>query len=92
MSATRLYRLDVVYPPGSDEWRWAPPGWDDDPDNQEMEPDTGAWGPAPFSWPAVRRYLSRSGAERRANLFRKYGAVVTVVASDPITWPDGGGV
>lgn len=84
-----VYRLDVTYPPGSDEYGWAPEGWDDAPENQEMEPDTGAWGPAPFHWPAVRRYQSRGGAERRAELLRSYGATVTVVRSNPVTWPAG---
>jgi hypothetical protein len=38
-------------------------------------------------WPVARMYFNRPHAERRADLFRKYGATVVVEASDPITWP-----
>lgn len=107
----RLYRLDVVLPPGSDpaaddyDPDWEPPNWreiDRDlyartaprlpaPDGDPFgdEPDMAGWEPSPFFWPAARIYRSRSGAETRADLFRRYGAVVTVVASNPVTWPDG---
>lgn len=87
MTETRVYRLDVIYPPGSLEWGWEPPGWDGWGDERaSAHPEDG--GPAPFQWPSVRRYLSRRGAETRAALLRKYGAIVTVVASNPVTWPE----
>ncbi len=79
----RVYRLDVTYPPGSRRPGWQPAGWES------------RWAPGPipdgeadyFRWPAERRFLSRSGAMKRAALLRSYGAEVTVVASDPVTWP-----
>lgn len=79
---TRVYRLDVTYPPGSDAPGWTPEGWD--PDEYRD-----AWTDK-FVWPRARKFLSRRGAEDRAKLLRSYGATVTVVPSDPVTWPDGG--
>ncbi len=69
-----VFRLDVAYPPGSQEPGWEPPGWD---------PDLQPWNEGSFSWPRNRRYLSRKGAEQGAGMFRKYGAKVEIVPSLP---------
>ena len=38
-------------------------------------------------WPRPRLdYLTRSGAEARADLLRSLGATVTIEASNPVTW------
>lgn len=80
----RVYRLHVEYPKGSDEWGWEPEGWDDgwsgDPDND-----------ASFRWPIEKLYLSKSGARGRARLFEKYGATVTIEASEPVVWASDNG-
>ncbi|WP_433357742.1 hypothetical protein ACQP25_44950 (plasmid) [Microtetraspora malaysiensis] len=83
---TYLYRLNVEYPPGSDEWGWEPPGWQHNPIAQVIDPETGGHECASFSWPTVRPYLSQSAAKRRADLLRSYGAVVTIQRSQPIAW------
>ncbi len=38
--------------------------------------------------PARRHYLTRPGAEHHAATLREAGALVAVVPSDPVTWPD----
>lgn len=83
---TYLYRLHVEYPPGSDELEWEPPGWRDNPEHWDTDPETGAPEPRWFSWPTVRLYLSQTAAKRRADLLRSYGATVTVERSQPIVW------
>ena len=88
MSRRYLYRLDVTYPPGSNEYGWSPPGWDEDPTNDAVEAETGAPYTAPFWWPTHHVYQSRSGAKKRADLLRKYGATVALIRSNPVTWPD----
>lgn len=86
----RIYRLVVQYPEGSHDsegWpvdSWEPPDWR--PVDLIEEPDTGAWITPPFKWPSVRCYLSRTGAEGRAKLLRRYGAVVEVQRSEPVVW------
>lgn len=84
----RVYRLDVEYPPGSREPGWQPPGWEE---NWDKHPEF--WGAGeeefpPFRWPRVGRYLSKSGAGKRARTLRKLGAEVTVVSSRPVEWED----
>lgn len=88
MARTYLYRLDVTYPPGSDEPDWAPSGWGADESHWEQEADTGAAGVAPFVWPRARTYMSRAAALRRAALLESYGATVAVCRSLPVVWPD----
>lgn len=39
-----------------------------------------------FRWPQARRYLSYSGARKRADLLRRYGCVVGIQRSEPIIW------
>lgn len=73
---TYVYRLDVLYPEGSNAPGWEPPGWE--PDNPEYE--------EAFRWPAVRLYLSRSGALARAKLLESYGAKVQIVPSCAVDW------
>lgn len=86
-----IYRLDVLYPEGSrfdpehpEDRRW-----------DHWEPPGGTWDPGysadpeyddRFRWPAERLYLSSSAAKRRAALFEKYGAKVTIERSEPVTW------
>lgn len=77
----RVYRLVVEVPEESWEPGWMPEGWGHQPWTPEEERTT-------FQWPRTRDYLSRSGAEKRADLFRKYGATVRVVASAPVEFPD----
>jgi len=52
---------------------------------RDYNPETGDW----IGWPVNRMYFSRANAERRADLFRRYGATAAVDASDPVTWPSG---
>jgi hypothetical protein len=84
---TRVYRLAVTYPPGSLEWGWEPPGWEPDEYRITSGTDAGAWDSEAFRWPANRLCLSMGTAKRRAAIFRKYGAEVTIEPSDPVTWP-----
>jgi hypothetical protein len=83
---THVYKLVIEYPPGSLEPGWEPPGWDPletDTDWVVDEYDEMRWA----GWPQNRLYLSRTGAKRRADLLRKYGAAVEVVQSLPVEWP-----
>lgn len=64
------------------------PGADEGPFGPDTEPDMSGWELTPFYWPAARIYRSKSGADVRADLFRRYGAAVRVVRSNPITWPE----
>lgn len=70
------YRLTVLLPdePTLDEWE---PAWHDLEGTEE------------FYWPRWQRYyFSASGAKKRADLLRKYGATVTVERSEPIVWTE----
>jgi hypothetical protein len=87
---TRVYRLAVTLPEGSDAPGWEPPGWEPDDYRITSGPDAGAWDSHPFRWPANRLCLSPGTAKRRAAIFRKYGATVVIEASEPVTWPSGG--
>lgn len=69
---TRLYEMDVTYPPGAHTPGWRPWGWNPD---------------VPFSWPTYGRCLSLATARRRATELESYGAYVTIHPSNPITWP-----
>lgn len=87
--ATYLYRLQVTYPEGTD-WPWEPEGWSEFAAERGLvDEDGGAVG---FYWPAERTYLSRSGAEARAEAFRRWGATVEVQRSKPVEWPQPEGV
>jgi hypothetical protein len=84
----RVYRLQVAYPEGSHDEHglpvpgWQPPGWV--PTFGYAHDD----GPEPFGWPRVRAYLSRGGADKRADLLRSFGATVEVEASKPVEWEE----
>lgn len=80
MSATRVYRLDVTYPPGSLVPGWEPAGWDPEPAPYDEDRER-------FRWPVNRLCLTPTTAKRRAALFRSYGAQVEIVPSKPIEWP-----
>ena len=83
--ATYLYRLIVTLPPEAADPEWEPQAWLDEPvpPVQYAEGDD-----ARFSWPSNQHYLSATNAKRRADLFRKYGAEVTIERSAPVTWPE----
>jgi hypothetical protein len=93
----RVYRLNVAYPEGSRTAEggtapgWRPEKW------QPGEPFSRLWdaeGADPeFAWPVYgpRRYLSKTGAGKAAEIYRRCGCTVEVVASDPVTWPEDGG-
>jgi hypothetical protein len=75
------YVLDVTYPEGSFTFGWAPEDW---VAPYQFGPNDELDG---FRWPSLRPYFSLSGATKRANLLRKYGAEVTVIRSLPMEWP-----
>lgn len=83
-----LYRLDVTLPPGAADPGWEPQAWLDELPPYPVEGAPPEFLESSFRWPANRPYLSRSAAKRRADLFRKYGATVSVVRSEPVTWPE----
>ena len=72
------YRLEVEYPPGVG-WSNPPELWEDEDDS----PDSRG-----FQWPQTRRYLSYSGAKKRADLLRRYGCVVGIQRSERIEWTE----
>jgi hypothetical protein len=85
-----LYRLNVTLPPEAADPEWEPQAWLDQlpPYPAEGAPPEALEGR--FQWPRNRLYLSLSAAKRRAALFEKYGATVTVERSPPVTWPQDG--
>lgn|GEM_PF-2151120 len=91
----RVYRLVVTYPEGSRTAEggttpgWRPEKWQPgEPFSRFRDSDDGD---PEFAWPVYgpRQYLTKTGADRRAEIFRRYGCTVEVVASDPATWPAG---
>ena len=74
-----VWKLEVEYP-SSEPW---PNGGV--PDNAASY-KFAAQNDGHFWWPRCPRYLSKRAAVKRADLLRMYGATVTVVQSDPITW------
>lgn len=84
----KVYRLDVLYPLGSRDGNgaapvgWQPEGWTPG-DWGTMDLETGA-----FQWPRERKFLSIGGATQRAELLRKWGCRVVIIASKPVEWPD----
>lgn len=86
-----LYRLDVIYPEGSDDPSWVP-----DEDEWvalcEERGYTEYWGdafryPEWPGWPTPRIYRTRHGAEKRAHYLERFGAKVTIHKSLPVQWP-----
>jgi hypothetical protein len=75
------YRLIVEYPEGVD-WLHPPHLWEQERAEGEHEHMDG------FDWPQVRRYLSYSGAKKRADLLRRYGCVVGIQRSERIEWTE----
>lgn len=73
------YRLVVEYPDGVD-WMNPPELWHQERAEGEHDGEDG------FQWPNARRYLSYSGAKKRADLLRRYGCVVGIQRSEPIEW------
>lgn len=72
---TRVYMLEVVYPPGVD-WDHPPPNWQPLYDEQD------------FYFPRERKYLSKKAALAKATLLVSYGCQVTLRTSDPVTFGD----
>jgi hypothetical protein len=85
---TRVYRLDIQYPEGSDAPGWVPACWPDFLASIKDKAERRAVRRRGFRWPRERLYLSASGAWSRAWLLMAFGAVVDVDASDPVTWPE----
>lgn len=92
-----VYALKITWPEGSvDENGWPVKDWVPthdawgDPitgdDLLDALKYVGSWGY--FRWPANRKYRSAIAADRRAHLFRKYGAQVEIIRSLPIRWTD----
>lgn len=93
-----LYRVVVTKMPEGSHWEqelddgtliggpvegWAPAGWKPEGNYVEM------LGTTDFVWPVTNRlYKSRSTANKRAALMRRYGAECQVQRSSRITWPD----
>lgn len=84
---TYVYSLHVTYPP-----RWLEPGWE--PPGREPGYTVGSGGDDDelyqFRWPQNRLCRTLGTAKRRADLFRKYGAHVTITRSLPVEWPSAG--
>jgi hypothetical protein len=81
------YRLKVTPPPEAADPSWEPDAWLEGlPPYPEggLPPEALESG---FRWPRQRLFLSRSGARRQADLFRKYGAKAVIERSAPVTWP-----
>jgi hypothetical protein len=57
----------------------------EDPFGSPMKPQAEEH-PQWWGWPSARLYMSRSGAQGRAELFRKYGATVEIVRSKAVEW------
>lgn len=75
MRKTYVYQLIVEYP--------EEPNWDAVHSEFGHSNDP-AWA---FRWPRPRKFLSQSFADRRAHLLRRLGCEVTVVRSEPVTFP-----
>ncbi|MGW6376282.1 hypothetical protein ACWFRB_09485 [Rhodococcus sp. NPDC055112] len=70
---------DYMYP----DPNWAPAGWKLEGNYVEI------MGTTDFVWPVTNKeYKSRSTANKRAALIRRYGAECEVQRSSRITWPD----
>ena len=75
-----VWHLDVEYPPTEPWPKGCVPGneasyaWAEEHDGH-------------FWFPRHTRYLSERTANKRAALLRTYGATVTVVRSNPVTYP-----
>jgi hypothetical protein len=69
------YRLIVEYPEGEEPPKLWQEEFADEPHVM-------------FSWPQTRRYLSYSGAKKRADLLRRYGCVVGIQRSERIEWTE----
>lgn len=62
---------------------WKPEDWNPDEDYLER------YGDDDFRWPKVERiYRSRDAAVRRAQLLERYGAIVKLLRSAPLTFEE----
>ena len=86
-----VYRLEVVYPEGSQEPGWEPENYAEiwERLNPDYTSDPNYDGPIwPFAWPRAKTYLGAAGANKRADMIRAYGAKVEVRRSLPVEWPE----
>lgn len=74
------YRLVVEYPAGVDSLN-PPHLWEQEYGDDPITARS-------FQWPQTRRYLSISGAKKRADLLRRYGCVVGIQRSERIEWTE----
>jgi hypothetical protein len=91
-TATRIYKIQIIYPEGCREPGWHPARWTD-PEylgtlTREKRREVRKLLRQPFKWPRERLFLSSSGAYYRAWLLRFYGAEAEVIPSNPVTWPN----
>ncbi len=83
---TFVYRLDITYPPGSQNGSgYRPYHWDSILQSLPRLSRRRARRIG-FRWPRERLYLSSSSAYRQAGWLTYLGARVTVRRSDPVTW------
>jgi len=95
-----VFRLDITYPPASRMAGWQPENWrallgTEDWGRPEIDhayvallTDEQIAEAHPFRWPLERLFLTRENAMARAARLRAAGALVNVVRSQPIVWPD----
>lgn len=78
-----VYRLNIKFPPGSDQPGWRPADYDTTwlPEDADLRV---------FSWPKRRLYLSASAAEKRAAMLRRWGCTVGIDRSAPVTFANVG--
>lgn len=88
--AVYVYRLNVLYPPGSGEPGWVPAAWPQVLAAVRDRKRRSALRKRGFRWPRNRLYLSASGAYRRASLLEWLGASVEVQRSEEVTWWEDG--
>ena len=86
---SRIYRLIIMYPEGSDRPGWKPGCWTSPAFTARLSRKARReLAKREFAWPRERMFLSSSAAHERAWLLRAYGAEVLVEASLPVQWPE----
>jgi hypothetical protein len=88
--SARVYRLEILYPDGSQRPGWRPRCWGKDEYlyRHSSRKQRRELSKKQFRWPRERMFLSSSGAYSRAGLLRWYGAEVAVLRSEPVSWSD----
>jgi hypothetical protein len=85
-----VYRLNVLYPPGSGEPGWVPEAWPQVLAAVKDRKRRNALRKRGFRWPRNHLYLSASGAYSRALMLTWLGASVEVQRSEEVTWWEDG--